>query len=140
LSVPGYSTRTLAQKLGIKSRSQIIALAAPSDYAELLGRLPDGVILRPRLTAHARFIHFFARERRRLEDEFPQLAKALADDGVLWISWPKSTSKVQTDLTENVVRELGLPLGLVDVKVCAVNEVWSGLKFVRRVSERAKPT
>jgi hypothetical protein len=78
------------------------------------------------------FIHQFARRKDDLAEAFPRLAQALADDGMVWISWPKKTSKIATDLTEDVVRGLGLPLGLVDVKVCAIDETWSGLKFVRR--------
>ena len=84
----------------------------------------------------APFIHQFARRKADLTEMFPRLARALADGGMLWISWPKKTSKVATDLTEDIVRGLGLPLGLVDVKVCAVDETWSGLKFVRRKALR----
>jgi alkylation response protein AidB-like acyl-CoA dehydrogenase len=98
--------------------------------------LPDDASLRTRLTPGSRFIHQFARRRAELETAFPRLARALADDGILWISWPKKASGVETDLTEDVLRELGLPLGLVDVKVCAVDDVWSGLKFVRRKENR----
>jgi hypothetical protein len=136
--VPGYSTRTLVDKLGIKPGTRVTTLSAPPDYAGLVGPLPEGATLRSRLSASPEFIHLFARRRHELEAEFPRVAKALPDTGVLWISWPKNGSGVDTDLTENVVRELGLPLGLVDVKVCAVSRVWSGLKFVRRVSQRSK--
>jgi hypothetical protein len=132
----GYSKRSLAVKLGIKPGMPVIALGAPPNYAALVAPLPEGSSVRTRLTPGARFIHQFARRRGDLETAFPRLAKALADDGTLWISWPKKASGVATDLTEDVLREIGLPLGLVDVKVCAVDDVWSGLKFVRRKENR----
>jgi hypothetical protein len=115
---------------------KIVALGAPPNYEALLAPLPEGTSVRTRLTPGARFIHQFARRRTELETAFPRLAKALADDGALWISWPKKASGVETDVTEDVLREVGLPLGLVDVKVCAVDHVWSGLKFVRRKENR----
>jgi len=132
----GYSKRSLGEKLGIRSGVPVVALGAPPNYAALIAPLPEGTSLRTRLTPDARFIHQFARSRADLETAFPRLAKALADDGTLWISWPKKASGVETDLTEEVLRELGLPLGLVDVKVCAVDDIWSGLKFVRRKENR----
>ena|SRR6476469_10825843 len=134
----GYSTRSLTDKLGIKPGTRIITLGAPPQYPSLLDPLPTGATLHTRLSSPAEFIHRFARSRNELAPDFPKLARALADEGTLWISWPKATSGVETDLTENVIRDLGLELGLVDVKVCAVNEVWSGLKFVRRVANRSK--
>jgi hypothetical protein len=132
----GYSKRSLGEKLGIKPEMNVVALGAPPNYEALIAPLPDGTCVRTRLTPGARFIHQFARRRAELETTFPRLAKALADDGTLWISWPKQASGVETDLTEDVLREVGLPLGLVDVKVCAVDEIWSGLKFVRRKENR----
>jgi hypothetical protein len=134
----GYSTRALTEKLGIKPGTRVIALGAPAEYPELLGPLPKDVTIQKRLSSSARFVHRFVRTRKELAGEFPRLAAALDDEGSLWISWPKISSEVETDLTENVVRELGLPLGLVDVKVCAVDQTWSGLKFVRRLSNRSK--
>lgn len=134
----GYSTRTLADKLGIKPGIRVIALGAPSSYRALIDPLPRSATLQTRLSFNAAFIHRFVSSRKELAADFPQLAGALADQGALWISWPKTTSGVDTDLTENVVRDLGLPLGLVDVKVCAIDEIWSGLKFVRRVENRSK--
>jgi hypothetical protein len=132
----GYSRRSLLEKLGIAPGTKVVALGAPPDYGALIAPLPEGSTVQTRLRPGARFIHQFARSRAELETAFPRLAAALADDGTLWISWPKKASGVETDLTENVLRELGLPLGLVDVKVCAVDEVWSGLKFVRRKENR----
>ena len=95
-------------------------------------RSPSGVTFRSRLARAERFIHRFASSQAELARAFPRLAGALADDGMLWVSWPKRASGVPTDLTEDRIREIALPYGLVDVKVCAVDEVWSGLKLVRR--------
>jgi hypothetical protein len=134
----GYSNRALSDKLGIKPGTRIVALNAPAAYPSLLGTLPAGATLHSRLPSSSGFIHRFARRRDELTADFPRLARALADDGTLWISWPKQASGVATDLSEDVVREIGLAEGLVDVKVCAVDEVWSGLKFVRRVENRAR--
>lgn len=134
----GYSKRTLCEKLGIKPGLTITVLNAPPGYPSLLGTLPAGAKLQARLPDSAPFIHQFPRGRDELDSAFPRLAKALADDGALWISWPKQSSGLASDLNENVIREIGLQHGLVDVKVCAVDEVWSGLKFVRRVENRKK--
>ena len=133
----GYSKRSLAEKLGITPDARITAIGAPASYASLLGTLPSGVTIHSRLPSSAGFIHRFVKRRRDLAAEFPRLARALTDEGTLWVSWPKQASGIETDLNENVVREIGLAQGLVDVKVCAVDEVWSGLKFVRRVKNRA---
>jgi hypothetical protein len=135
--VAGYSRRSLAAKLGIKSGTRVIALGAPADYSRLLGEVSPGVTLQTRLPSAADFVHRFVRRRQELAKDFPRLARALQDDGALWISWPKKAAGVETDLTEDLVRELGLKYGLVDVKVCAVDEVWSALKFVRRLENRA---
>jgi hypothetical protein len=132
----GYSKRSLADKLGIKPGSKMVALGAPPNYAELLEPLPEGASISTRMTRPVRFIHQFVTKRSELERAFPSIDAALADDGTAWISWPKKASGMATDLTEDVVRAVGLPLGLVDVKVCAVDEVWSGLKFVRRKEKR----
>jgi hypothetical protein len=137
--VAGYSKRSLADKLGIKAGTRVVALQAPPRYAALLGTLPRGASLHSRLPASSGFIHRFARRRNELAADFPRLAQALADDGTLWISWPKQASGVDTDLDENIIRDIGLAQGLVDVKVCAVDDVWSGLKFVRRLGNRVKP-
>ncbi len=133
----GYSKRTLAEKLGIKAGTRVVALGAPPTYASLLGTLPNGATLHSRLSPSSAFIHKFSRGRDDLAAGLPQLARALTDNGTLWVSWPKGASGVDTDLNENIVREIGLNQGLVDIKVCAVDDVWSGLKFVRRVVNRA---
>ncbi|MEM7354340.1 MAG: DUF3052 domain-containing protein [Acidobacteriota bacterium] len=132
----GYSGTPLAKKLGIKPGIRVVALGAPPDYAELLAPIPDGASLVDTLSKSAAFVHFFTTERATLETELPQLKAALAADGILWISWPKKAAKVKTDLDGNVVRQLGLAIGLVDVKVCAVDATWSGLKFVYRLKDR----
>jgi hypothetical protein len=135
----GYSGKPLAEKLGIKAGITVVAIAAPRGYRKLLGTLPPGARVASRAAAGrgpCDFIHCFATARRALAARFAALERALAPAGMLWISWPKDSSGVATDLTENVVREIGLATGLVDVKVCAVDATWSGLKFVRRLKER----
>lgn len=132
----GYSSKSLADKLGIKPGTVVTALAAPPAYIRLLQPVPADVTFVNRLAKKARFIHCFVTKQADLEKDFPALARSLADDGMAWISWPKKAAKTDTDLTEDVVRQLGLRNGLVDVKVCAVDELWSGLKFVRRVADR----
>jgi hypothetical protein len=135
--VAGYSKRTLSEKLGIKPDLRVTVLGAPLGYPSLLGELPAGATLHSRLPQKAQFIHQFVRTRDELAQRLQSLAATLVDDGMLWISWPKQSSGVATDLNENIIRELGLQHGLVDVKVCAIDDVWSGLKFVRRVIHRA---
>jgi hypothetical protein len=134
----GYSKTPLVKKLGIREGSRIIILHAPEGYEATLGALPAGVEFTTALEAEGTldFIHFFTRERAQLEQEFPKLKAALTKNGTLWISWPKRASKVAADLDENMIRDIGLANGLVDVKVTAVDEVWSGLKFVYRVKDR----
>ena len=124
------------QKLGIKSGSTIAVLGAPRGYARTLGKLPPGVTHRTSAVGPLDLIQFFTSERQELERRFAALARALAPAGMLWISWPKKASGVATDLTEDVIRVIGLAHGLVDVKVAAVDDVWSGLKFVRRIKDR----
>ena len=128
----GYSGRALAAKLGIRPGERDVVVGAPPHYPALLDPLPEGVTFRSRLARAERFIHRFASGQAELARAFPRLAGALADDGMLWVSWPKRASGVPTDLTEDRIREIALPYGLVDVKVCALDEVWSGLKLVRR--------
>jgi hypothetical protein len=134
--MPGYSTRSLPDKLGIKPGATVILLGGPPGYAKLVSPLPAGASIVTQLSPGAKFIHQFARLRIELEAEIPRADRALADDGVLWVSWPKKAARLGTDVTEDVVREVALPLGLVDVKVCAVDEIWSGLKLVRRKERR----
>jgi hypothetical protein len=132
----GYSGKTLVEKLGIKPGTRIAILNAPRGYRATLGKLPPGVIVATAARGSLPFIHFFTRSRTALEAKFAGLVRALAPAGALWVSWPKQASGVSTDLTEDVVRAVALAGGLVDVKVCAVDDVWSGLKLVRRVKDR----
>lgn len=132
----GYSKRSLVEKLGIKEGLRVTVLGAPGDYVRTLGNLPPGVKFGSDLCGEKNFIHYFAKSRQELGDKFPALKSCLTPNGMLWISRPKGSSGVETDLNENIVREIGLSNGLVDVKVCSVDETWSGLKFVYRVEDR----
>ena len=132
----GYSGRPLVDKLGIKPGTRIAILNAPRGYRATLGSLPPGVVVASAARGTFPFIQFFTRSRSLLETKLGMLLGALEPDGALWISWPKKASGVATDMTEDVVREIALPSGLVDVKVAAVDEVWSGLKLVRRLRNR----
>ncbi len=105
---------------------------APADYLALLGDLPESVTLVKQLKGTLNFIQLFVTERSVLEKELPRCMESLDRDGMIWISWPKQASKVSTDITEQTIRDVALPMGLVDIKVCAVDEVWSGLKLVIR--------
>lgn len=131
----GYSGKPLVAKLGIKPGSTIAILGAPRGYDRLLGRLPE-VRRRTPATGRLDFVQFFTTEKHELERRFATLARSLTPAGMLWISWPKKASGVTTDLTEDVIRAVGLAHGLVDVKVAAVDDVWSELKFVRRLEDR----
>jgi len=134
--VAGYSGKPLVEKLGIKAGASVAIVNAPKGYDRILGGLPSGVTRKGNAGGPLDFIQFFTREKRALERRFAALARALAPAGMLWISWPKKASGVATDLTEDVIRVIGLAHGLVDVKVAAVDDVWSGLKFVRRIKDR----
>ena len=127
---PGYSGKPLAAKLGIGVGTEILAINAPAEYAHWLAPLPPGARIVVRRSAGTRFVHLFAAERTALAQALQVQRKTLPTDATLWISWPKKSAKVATDVTEDTIRELALPLGFVDVKVCAVSEVWSGLKLV----------
>jgi hypothetical protein len=128
----GYSGTPLAKKLGIKAGSSVCALEAPAGYRELLAPLPEGVRFVAKVSASTDLVHAFATRRARLAGMLETLRGAIRPDAALWVSWPKKAAKVPTDITEDAIRELALPLGLVDVKVCAVDAVWSGLKLVIR--------
>lgn len=134
----GYSGTPLSIKLGIKEGMAIATLHAPVAYEDLLGGIPKGARVTTSLRGKMDLIHFFTTSRSELQKSFPRLKTCLAENGILWISWPKGGSGIATDLKENVVREIGLATGLVDVKVCAVDETWSGLKFVYRLKDRKK--
>lgn len=128
----GYSGKPLWQKLGLKPGLRARLVHAPDDYFSLCGFDAALVALVARKADACDFTHIFARKRMVLERDLPDLIAGLADKGVLWISWPKKSAKVATDISEDALREIVLPLGLVDIKVCAVDAVWSALKFVRR--------
>jgi hypothetical protein len=133
----GYSGTPLPQKLGIKPDSRLGLMNAPEDFMVTLGELPHGVrVLVGRLQPPVDVIVAFFTERRQLERRLPGLIGALDPAGGLWIAWPKRASKVETDITEDVVRELGLAEGVVDNKVCAIDDVWSGLRLVVRLRDR----
>jgi hypothetical protein len=134
----GYSGTPLAKKLGIKPHCKLFLSHAPKSYLQWVAPLPAGVTLAPRLTRDTDIVHVFVTERATLSKALPTLLKTLRHDAMIWVSWPKKASKVPTDITEDVIRALALPLGLVDIKVCAVDDVWSGLKLVIR-KENRKP-
>lgn len=134
----GYSGTPLAKKLGIKPGSALFVVAAPGHYDELLAPLPEGV-KRVRKIDVADVAHFFVTARARMEKDLRAAVPKMQQDAAIWISWPKKAAKVATDITEDTVREVALPLGLVDIKVCAVDETWSGLKLVIRKQLRKPP-
>ena len=133
----GYSGRPLAQKLGLKPGQRVATIEAPKGYRELLTPRPQEVSFTKEVAANAPFVHLFVKDRQLLEKELKRLRRLLAGSGILWVSWPKKSSGVKTDITEDVIREVCLPLGFVDVKVCAVDETWSGLKLMIRRENRA---
>ena len=134
-ATPGYSGKPLAQKLGIKESSRILVLNPPDDYLALVGPLP-GVRVATRIGPRVDLVHLFATRRIDLERHLTALRKSLRPDAALWVSWPNKSSKVPTGITEDTIRKVALPLGFVDVKVCAVSDVWSGLKLVVRTGLR----
>lgn len=131
----GYSGTPLVQKLGIKAGMRLYVEGAPRGYFQTLRGIPT-VVQATRLKGPLDFIQFFATAKDELVAKIPALVEALIPDGMLWISWPKQASKVDTDITEDVVREVALANGLVDVKVCAVDHIWSALKLVRPLKDR----
>ena len=132
----GYSGKALGQKLGIKSWTRIKTRNAPPNYEHLLGGLPNNVMLSSRLRRPVDIVHIFSIARPHLVAELREALEEIEQDGAVWVSWPKKSSGVRTDITEDVIREVALPMGFVDVKVCAVDETWSGLKLVIRKANR----
>ncbi|HSX47916.1 MAG TPA: DUF3052 domain-containing protein [Candidatus Nanoarchaeia archaeon] len=132
----GYSEKSLADKLGIKPGFKVAIIKAPSGYDRLIKEWPVGVSISRSLGGKYDFIHYFTKGRSVLEAVFQNLSQHIEKNGALWISWPKQSSGVKTDLNDNVVREIGLAAGLVDVKVAAIDETWSGIKFVYRLKDR----
>ncbi|HXW74807.1 MAG TPA: hypothetical protein VEK10_08345 [Steroidobacteraceae bacterium] len=135
----GHSGTPLASKLGIRAGARLFLHAPPENYRQLLEPLPHSVTTVRRIDAQTDLVHLFATRRAALAALLERARAAMRDDAVIWASWPKRAAGVPTDITEDVVRELALPLGLVDIKVCAVDETWSGLKLMLRRRERARP-
>ena len=134
----GYG-KPVVEKLGIKPGFFIFSAGAPAAYTEIVGKLPAGVTMTRAAKAPLDMVHLFATEAEGLAARLRDYRKAIAPDGMIWVSWPKKSSGVATDLTDVVVRDTALPLGLVDIKVCAIDDTWSGLKFVIPKDQRAGP-
>ncbi|MEW6083986.1 MAG: DUF3052 family protein [Chloroflexota bacterium] len=132
----GYSGTPLAKKLGFKSPLKVLTIHAPKGYVSWLGGLPEGVKLVTNAKPPVDAAHLFVTDSNELDALLSKLRNELKQDGFLWVSWYKKSATMQTDITEDVIREIALPLGFVDVKVCAVSKQWSGLKLVIRKSER----
>ena len=132
----GYSSTPLPKKLGIKESSRIALINAPKDFARALGELPLNAEIVTRVTKPLDIVLLFVLNERALIRDFEKLAKKLAGNGMIWVAWPKKSSGVATDLSFDRVQRIGLDSGLVDVKICAIDDVWSGLKFVIRLKDR----
>jgi hypothetical protein len=128
----GYSGTPLTKKLGFKERSLVLLVDAPKDYAELVAPMPTGVRFISRPNRNVDIAHVFVSRRSALSKHLSQLRETLDVRAAIWVSWPKKAAKVPTDITEDTIREVALPLGFVDTKVCAVTDIWSGLKLVLR--------
>jgi hypothetical protein len=134
----GYSGKTIVQKLGIKPGFRIFVDGAPAAYGDIVGELPDEVMIVSRPKAPLDVVHLFATEAAGLAGRLRKYRDAIAPDGMIWVSWPKKASGVITDLSDVVVRDTALKLGLVDIKVCAIDDIWSGLKFVIPKDQRPR--
>lgn len=132
----GYSGTTLAKKLGIKDGFKIRLINQPSYYFELFTDMPRNIIITNDRKVKKDLIHYFATQSKKLEKEIISIKDEIEENGMIWISWYKKASKISTDITENFIRELALANGLVDIKVCAIDEIWSGLKLVIPVKDR----
>ena len=132
----GYSGTPLPQKLGIKPGLTVVTINAPAKYRRLLGKIPNDVTFSDRLKPGSNFVHLFTKRRSELQKKMSILRRKISGNGTVWVSWPKKSSGISTDVTEDVVREIALPLGFVDIKVCAVDEIWSGLKLMIRRENR----
>jgi len=130
--VAGYSGTPLAKKLGIKEQFKVLAVGAPEGYRELLDPLPASVRFVSKVDRTTNVVHIFSTKKSQLSSALATYRNKLDPQAMVWVSWPKKSTKVPTEITEEVVREVALPLGFVDVKVCAIDEVWSGLKLVVR--------
>lgn len=135
-SEAGYSGTPLARKLGIKDEASVVTIGAPKHYNGLLSPVPAGVTFGTTVSARTDIVHVFVMRRSDLALQLAKLVTAIRPDAAIWVSWPKKASKVPTDVTEQTIRDVALPLGLVDIKVCAVDDTWSGLKLVVRKPRR----
>ncbi len=138
IKTTGYSGTPLAKKLGIKDGFKIRVVNQPTYYFDLFPELPDNISILSDKKIKKNFIHYFALKAKDLHKDIISLRNEIEQDGIIWISWPKKASKVETDINEDTIRDLALANGLVDIKVCAVNETWSGLKLVIPVKDRTK--
>jgi hypothetical protein len=136
MTAAGYSGTPLARKLGITAGVRVFTVGAPAAYREWLAPLPPGVTFARRVDATTNVAHVFASGRAELRAALADFRRQMAPDAAVWVSWPKKSSGIASEVTEDTVRELALPLGFVDIKVCAVSEVWSGLKLVVRKALR----
>ncbi len=132
----GYSGTPLPQKLGIKPGLTVVAINPPANYRRLLGQIPDSITFSERLKSGSSFVHLFTSRRSEMQKKMSILRDKISDNGAIWVSWPKKSSGISTDVTEDVIREIALPFGFVDIKVCAVDETWSGLKLMIRRENR----
>ncbi len=132
----GYSGTPLAKKLGIVQGSRVLCIGAPEEYERLLKPLPEGVVFTDRFERDVDLVHVFVTEQWDLVERLATLRSALNAETPVWVSWPKKASKVPTTVTEDTIRDAALPIGYVDIKVCAISEVWSGLKLVVRKALR----
>ncbi len=132
----GYSGTPLLRKLGLTDGLVVCVFNHPEKYFDWLDPLPKNIVVKEKLSGDFDFIHLFVTEARLFQTEFVKSKKHLKKTGMMWVSWPKKAARIATDLDENVIREFGLKEGLVDVKVCAVDDVWSGLKFMYRLKDR----
>jgi hypothetical protein len=138
-TMAGYSGTPLPQKLGIKPGMIVVAIDPPENYRKLLDPVPSGVNFATRPVGKTKFVHLFVKERRVLAKHLQSLRRKIAEDAMVWVSWPKKSSGVPTDVTEDVIRAVALPIGFVDIKVCAVDDTWSGLKLmIRRENRKTK--
>lgn len=134
----GYSGTPLAKKLGIQEGSKLYLVQPPKDYLKVIAPVPNGVKVASRMSGDIDIVHVFSVQKSQLLQALRVCLDKLKPNGTIWVSWPKKASKVATDITEDTIRAIALPMGLVDIKVCAVDEIWSGLKLVIR-KENRKP-
>jgi len=131
-AIAGYSGTPLAKKLGVKESSRLLLVGAPETFLQLLEPLPSTVQFEDSLSRATDIVHVFATGNEDLKKQLTSFRKGLRSNAMVWVSWPKKAAKVRTDITEDTIRQVALPLGFVDIKVCAISEVWSGLKLVIR--------